>query len=146
MPCNSPNITIFLNIWLIDYFLGNFFPVLATLCRRESARRVRFAHAWSSSFLSLCSLYPSFRWDSNYMTLSHQRPCFSFLQSQSLVHKVLEYVLPQVLCLIHIYTAKAQFKFRDLRPALTKRLRNYRRRRGKGRGWRQVRRKSVSFQ
>ena len=45
MPCNSPNITIFFNIWLIDYFLGNFFPVLATLCRRESARRVRFAHA-----------------------------------------------------------------------------------------------------
>ena len=80
------------------------------------------------------------------MTLSHQRPCFSFLQSQSLVHKVFEYVLPQVLCLIHVYTAKAQFKFKDLRPALTKRLRNYSRRRGKGRGWRQVRRKSVSFQ
>ena len=41
---------------------------------------------------------------------------------------VFEYVFPKVLCLIHIYAAIAQFK--DLRPALTKRLRNYRRRGG----------------
>ena len=44
-----------MNIWLIDYFLGNFFPLLATLCRRESARRVRFAHAWSCCNLHIIS-------------------------------------------------------------------------------------------
>ena len=36
-------VTIFLNNWVIGYFLGDFFPVLETLCRRKSARGVRFA-------------------------------------------------------------------------------------------------------
>ena len=36
-------VIIFLNIWVIGYFLGDLIPVLATLSRRESARAVRFA-------------------------------------------------------------------------------------------------------
>ena len=36
-------VTIFLNIWVIGYFWGDLFLVLATLRRHESARAVRFA-------------------------------------------------------------------------------------------------------
>ena len=36
-------LTIVLNIWVIGYFFGDLFLVLATLRLRESARAVRFA-------------------------------------------------------------------------------------------------------
>ena len=39
-------VIIFLNIWVIGYFLGDLIPVLATLSCRESACAVRFARAW----------------------------------------------------------------------------------------------------
>ena len=55
MPCNSPYIFNYLLEYLANWlFLGNFFPVLAPLCRRESARRVRFAHAWISGSYLVC--------------------------------------------------------------------------------------------
>ena len=41
-------VTIFLNIWVIGYFWGDLFLVLATLRHRESARAVRFARPCTS--------------------------------------------------------------------------------------------------